>query len=150
MGQTRESASTFVLEFPIEAPDSAKFKDDFTALEQLEYWKTVKENFTEHNPSATISVGEDEWIAVVDWIQKHWDIIGGLSFLPRFNHVYRLAPYEVIDKERYDTLKRTFPDVDYSKILTYEKTDETEQKRELACAGGVCEIEVIPTEGVQS
>lgn len=147
VGQTTETASTFVLEFPVESPDSAKFKDDFAALEQLEYWKNVKLNYTEHNPSATISVGEDEWIGVVDWIQKNWDIIGGLSFLPRFDHVYRLAPYETIDKKRHEELRATFPNVDYSKLLTYEHTDETEQKKELACVGGVCDIDmVVPTE----
>ena len=143
VGQNADTASTFVLEFPIESPDSSKFKDDFSALEQLEYWKNVKLNFTEHNPSATISVGEDEWIAVVDWVQRNWDIIGGLSFLPRFDHVYRLAPYETIDKKQFDEMKANFPEIDYSKLVTYEKTDETEQKKELACVGGVCDVDMV-------
>lgn len=147
VGQNAENASTYVLEFPVESPDSAKFKDDFSALEQLEYWKIIKLNYTEHNPSATISVGEDEWIGVVDWIQKNWDIIGGLSFLPRFDHVYSLAPYETIDKKRYEELAASFPRIDYSKLMIYEHTDETEQKKELACVGGVCDIDmVMPTE----
>jgi ribonucleoside-diphosphate reductase alpha chain len=151
VGQTAEHASTYVLEFPVESPDSAKFKDDFSALEQLEYWKTVKLHYTEHNPSATISVGEDEWIGVVDWVQKNWDIIGGLSFLPRFDHVYRLAPYETIDAKRYAELRAAFPEVDYSKLVAYERTDETEQKKELACVGGVCDIDmVVPSETPQS
>jgi ribonucleoside-triphosphate reductase len=146
VGQMAESANTYVLEFPVEAPGDSVFKDDLTALEQLEYWKNVKVNYTEHNPSATISVGEDEWIGVVDWIQKNWDIVGGLSFLPRFDHVYRLAPYETIDKKRYEEMKAAFPVIDYSKLLMYEISDETEQKLELACAGGVCEIETVPRE----
>lgn len=147
VGQTEENATTYVLEFPVEAPGDAKCKDDFSALDQLEYWKRVKENYTEHNPSATISVGEDEWIGVVDWIQRNWNIIGGLSFLPRFDHVYRLAPYETIDKKRYEELSAQLPSVDYSKLIVYERTDETEQKRELACAGGTCEIDsIVPLE----
>ena len=145
VGQSADNATTYVLEFPIESPSDSKFKDDFSAIEQLEYWKTVKINFTEHNPSATISVGEDEWITVVNWIQENWDIIGGLSFLPRFDHVYQLSPYEAIDKERYDELTAAFPEIDYSKLLAYERTDETEQKRELACAGGACELEAVPS-----
>jgi ribonucleoside-diphosphate reductase alpha chain len=140
VGQSDENATTFVLDFPVASPKSTAFKDDITALQQLEYWKVVKLNYTEHNPSATISVGEDEWIGVVDWLQKNWDIIGGLSFLPRFDHVYRLAPYESIDKKRYEELAAAFPEIDYSKLVAYERTDETEQKRELACAGGACEI----------
>lgn len=147
VGQTMENATTFVLEFPVKAPSNAKFKDDFTALEQLEYWKQVKENYTEHNPSATISVGDDEWIGVVDWIQKNWDMVGGLSFLPRNDHVYRLAPYEEITKKRYEELSAKFPEIDYAKLVHYEKTDETEQKRELACAGGTCEIDAVMPEG---
>ncbi len=144
VGQSEGSANTFVLEFPIKAPDGSVFKNDLSALDQLEYWKTVKLNYTEHNPSATLSVGDDEWIGVVAWIEKFWDIIGGLSFLPRENHVYRLAPYEAIDEATYERLAAAFPQIDYSKLVTYERTDETEQARELACAGGTCEIEPIP------
>jgi len=143
VGQSIEEANTYVFEFPVKAPDhskEARFKDDLTALDQLEYWKRVKLNFTEHNPSATISVSEHEWIGVVDWIQKNWDIIGGLSFLPRANHVYRLAPYETITKEEYEERMSRFPTVDYSQLLAYERQDESDMKRELACAGGTCEI----------
>ncbi len=143
VGQSEENASTYVLEFPVEAPSGSVFKDDVTALEQLEYWKVVKLNYTEHNPSATISVSENEWIGVVDWIQKNWDIVGGLSFLPRFDHIYRLAPYETIDKKRYEELVASFPSIDYAKLVTYERTDETEQKKELACVGGVCDIDMV-------
>lgn len=143
VGQSMDSANTYVFEFPIKAPDhskEARFKDDLTALEQLEYWKRVKLNFTEHNPSATISVGASEWIGVVDWIQKNWEIIGGLSFLPRTDHVYRLAPYEQITKEEYEARIKRFPKVDYSQLIAYERQDESDMKRELACAGGTCEI----------
>jgi hypothetical protein len=88
----------------------------------------------------TISVGEEEWIAVANWLYENWDMLGGLSFLPRSNHVYQLAPYEEITKEKYEELKKRFVNVDYSKLMTYELQDETEMKRELACAGGTCEI----------
>jgi len=143
VGQTEENATTFVFEFPVESPGNATFKDDLSAIDQLEYWKTVKLNFTEHNPSATISVGDDEWINVVGWIQKNWSIVGGLSFLPRSNHVYRLAPYETIDEKRYRELRAAFPDLDFSKLVNYERTDETEQKKELACVSGLCDIDVV-------
>jgi ribonucleoside-diphosphate reductase alpha chain len=67
-------------------------------------------------------------------------MIGGLSFLPREKHVYRLAPYEVIDEKTYNEMLKRFSHIDYSKIITYEKQDETEVKKELACAAGVCEV----------
>ncbi len=142
VGQSPEEANTFVLEFPVKAPEGAKTKDDISALDQLDHWKLVKTKYTEHNPSVTISVGEDEWLAVGNWVYEHWNIVGGLSFLPRSNHVYRLAPMEEINKERYDELMSRFPKIDYARLIQYERQDETEQKRELACAGGLCEIEV--------
>lgn len=140
VGQDKEDAATFVLEFPVKAPDGSVFKNDLSALEQLEHWKIVRAHFTEHNPSVTISVGENEWIAVADWLYKNWDIVCGLSFLPRDNHVYRLAPYEEIDEAKYETLRKHWEHVDFSKIMAYEKADEQDLKRELACVGGVCEI----------
>lgn len=140
VGQSMENATTFVLEFPVKAPAGSVFKDDLSAIDQLEHWKVVKMNYTEHNPSVTISVGEDEWIVVADWLYKNWDIIGGLSFLPRDNHVYQLAPYEAIDKNRYEELAERLKYIDYSKIITYEKKDELDIKKELACVAGVCEI----------
>jgi len=140
VGQTYENATTVVLEFPVKSPNGAICNKDLTAIDQLNHWKKVKEHYTEHNPSVTISVGDDEWIAVANWVFENWDLVGGLSFLPRSNHVYKLAPYEEITKEKFDEMKKTLGDLDFSKIMTYEKTDETEVKKELACAGGTCEI----------
>ncbi len=140
VGQTMENASTFVLEFPVKAPDGAICKDDVDAITQLEHWKVVKTNYTEHNPSVTVSVGDDEWLKVGNWVYENWDIVGGLSFLPRSNHVYRLAPYEAITKEKYEELLKQVSHIDFSKIVTYEKDDETEIKKELACVAGVCEV----------
>ena len=140
VGQTHDTANTFVLEFPMKAPEGAICKDDISAIDQLEHWKIVKVNYTEHNPSVTISVGENEWIQVAHWLYQNWDIVGGLSFLPRSNHVYQLAPYEAIDEKTYKDLISKMPDFDFSKIITYELKDETEAKRELACVSGVCDI----------
>lgn len=140
VGQSIEDATTFVLEFPVKAPEGAICKDDITALDQLEHWKVVKKHYTEHNPSVTISVGENEWITVANWIYENWNLVGGLSFLPRSNHVYKLAPYESITKEKYEELAAKVAHLDFSKIFTYEVEDETEAKREMACVAGLCEV----------
>ncbi|MCH7756677.1 ribonucleoside-triphosphate reductase [Patescibacteria group bacterium] len=141
VGQTLEGANTFVFDFPVKSPEGSVYKDDLSALDQLEYWKLVKTNYTEHSPSVTVSVGNDEWIGVANWLYENWDILSGLSFLPRSEHVYQLAPYEEIDEKRYRELVKQFKDVDYSKLITYELHDETEMKKELACVGETCEIE---------
>ena len=140
VGQTLENASTYVLEFPVKAPDGAICKDDINAITQLEHWKVVKQHYTEHNPSVTVSIGDDEWLRVANWVYENWDLVGGLSFLPRSNHVYQLAPYEAITKEKFEEMSKRLGNLDFSKIVTYEKDDETEVKRELACVGGLCEV----------
>lgn len=148
VGHTMESATTFVLEFPIKSPKSMVYRDDLSAIQQLEYWKMVKENYTEHNPSTTVSVGENEWLSVGNWVYENWDMVGGLSFLPRSNHVYRLAPYEEITAEHYEQLIAKFPKIDFSKLVLYERDDTTDVKKELACVSGVCEIDPVSSEVV--
>lgn len=145
VGQDLQTATTFVLEFPIQSPKSKAFKNDLTAIEQLDYWKMVKENYTEHNPSTTISVSDEEWLDVGNWVYKNWEMVGGLSFLPRSNHTYRLAPYEEITAEQYAEFAGKFPKIDFAKLVLYEKQDNTEVKKELACASGVCEVDFTPT-----
>ena len=142
VGQSMDSASTYILEFPIKAPAGSIFRNNMSAIEQLEYWKLVKEDYTEHNPSVTISVGKDEWIKVGNWIYENWDIVGGLSFLPREDedHVYKLAPYEEIDEKKYNEMVVAFPEIDFSQIIAYEGEDGTQGAKELACVSGVCEI----------
>jgi ribonucleoside-diphosphate reductase alpha chain len=143
VGQSLSSAITFVIEFPVKAPDGTLTKNDLTAMDQLEYWKKVKMNYTEHNPSVTISVGDNEWIEVANWLYENWDMLGGLSFLPREDAVYLLAPYEEITKERYEEMSAKMPQIDFSQILLYEREDATDVKKELACVGGICEIEDV-------
>src|SRR5262249_21673648 len=131
---------TMVLEFPIKAPEGAIVSKQVSALEMLSEWKRLKQHFTEHNPSVTIYVGDSEWMAVANFVYESWDIVGGLSFLLRNDDVYQLAPYEEITKEEYESRKKELGDIDFSKLLIYEKKDETIGAKELACAGGTCEI----------
>jgi len=90
VGQSEQSANTFVLDFPVKSPDGAICASDMTAIEQLEYWKKVKINYTEHNPSVTIYIKPDEWLQAAQWVWVNWEYISGLSFLPYSDHVYQL------------------------------------------------------------
>ena len=140
VGQSAESAVTYVIDFPVKAPPGSVFKDDISAFEQLTHWKLIKEHYTEHNPSVTVSVGKEEWLLVASWLYENWDMIGGLSFLPRSDHVYQLAPFEEITEERHGELIKRWENIDFSKIVSYERIDETQGAKELACASGTCEL----------
>jgi hypothetical protein len=105
----------------------------------------VKENYTEHNPSVTIAVAEDEWIDAVHWLYKNWDLLGGLSFLPKSKMVYQLSPFEEITADEYSMRTKNLPEIDFSHIVIYEREDATAGAKESACLGSICEID--PEEG---
>lgn len=145
VGQLEASATSFVFEFPMRAPTGCITRNDLDAQAQLEYWKTVKLNYTEHNPSVTVSVATDEWISTAHWIYDNWPIVGGLSFLPKSDSVYELAPYEEITEVEYQRRVASLPAVDFSYIVAYEKEDTTKGAKEFACVAGQCELD--PEEG---
>jgi ribonucleoside-diphosphate reductase alpha chain/ribonucleoside-triphosphate reductase len=101
VGQTLENCTTKVIEFPCKAP-AGKTKFDVTAIEQLENYKRMMDNFVDHNVSITVSVKEHEWDDVEEWVWNHWDEVVALSFLPLNDAFYELAPYEKITKEEYE------------------------------------------------
>lgn len=132
-----DTSMVWVFELPAKAPEGATVRHDITALDQLEYWKMWKLYWTEHNPSCTIYVGEDEWDQVHQWVRDNWDIIGGLSFLPRDNHVYQLAPYEEIDHVEY---ARRAGEIRWVGESLSMWAGEQAGSTDAACAGGFCEF----------
>ncbi len=140
IGEDVKHPTTWVLEFPVAAPDDAITRHDLDALGQLEMWKLFKENYTEHNVSMTVYVDETEWIDVLKWLNDNWKIVGGISFLPKTHHVYTLAPYEEISREEYERRLAAFPALDYSLLSTLETDDQTTGAKEYACVSGQCEI----------
>ena len=149
VGYSTANSSVAVLEFPIKAPDGAITRNEVSAIDLLEEWKKLKINYIEHNPSVTIYVGSDEWIKVANFVYENWDIVGGLSFLPRSEHVYQLAPYEEISKEEYEKRVKEIKHIDFSKLMYYEQEDNTIGAKEFACVSGVCSIDDVLAEEAQ-
>lgn len=142
-GQSYEKGNvhTLVFEFPQAAAEHSVCRNDMTALEMLEYWKMVKVNYTEHNPSVTISIRENEWESVGQWVYNNWSIAGGLSFLPYSDHTYTLAPYEDCSIEDYQNRSNAIGDLNYSNLVKYDYEDETDQMSVSACSGPMCSAE---------
>ncbi len=139
-GQTRENANTFVVHFPVKSPDKAITRNERTALEQCEYWLRNKLNYTEHNPSVTITYNPDEVLDIIKWTWENQDRIGGMTFLPAFDASFDQMPYQEISKEQYEKLATEFPEIDFSKIYRYEEEDYTTAAQELACMAGNCDV----------
>lgn len=140
VGETWENANTFVFDFPMKAPASSVFRDEETALQQLEYWLMIQKCWCEHKPSITVYVKEDEWLEIGSWVYKNWSYVSGISFLPFDGGVYQLAPYEEISEEQYEELIKKMPEIDFEKLTEYEREDATQGSREFACQGNSCEL----------
>lgn len=139
-GWTPDKVNTWVVSFPVAAPKNAITVEDVTAIDQLEHYKKIQKYWCEHNASITVYVKPEEWLTVGDWVYRNWDIVNGISFLPVSEHVYEQAPYEKITKEEYEKMAKTFPKIDYTQLSKYEKEDNTEGAKSLACQGGACEL----------
>jgi ribonucleoside-triphosphate reductase len=132
---------TTVFYFPIKAPKNAVVTSDLTAKDHLEMWRTYRNSWTEHNPSVTVNVKEDEWMGVGAWVYENFGNIGGVSFLPASDHTYKQAPYQSITKEEYDEAVSKMPkSIDWSKLSEYEKEDTTTGSQELSCTALSCEV----------
>jgi len=130
-----------VFSFPVKAPENSVFRTDMTAIEQLELWLSYQLFWTEHKPSVTITVKENEWFEVGAWVWKNLDNISGISFLPHSDHTYKQAPYQDCTEEEYEELLEKLPkSTNWSLLKNYEQEDNTAGSQTMACSGDSCEV----------
>ena len=133
---------TSIFSFPIKVNGTSIFRNDMSAIRQLELWKIYQDHWCEHKPSVTISVKESEWMEVGAWVYNNFDYMSGVSFLPFSEHTYKQSPYQDCNKKEYEGLLKKMPkNVEWDKLAEYEKMDTTISSQELACVGGFCEIQ---------
>lgn len=132
--------STYVFSFPVKGPSSGVYRDDRTAIQQLEHYLMYQKHWSEHNVSNTIYVKEDEWLEVGAWVFNNFDDLAGVSFLPHSNHSYKQAPYQECTEAEYEALLAVMPSFDWDALSEFEKDDATVNTKEYACTSGVCEI----------
>lgn len=132
--------STVVFSFPVKAPEHAVFRNERTAVEQLEHYLMFQDHWSEHNVSNTIYVKDKEWMEVGAWVYEHFDNIAGVSFLPHSDHSYQQAPYTECTKAEYESLLAKMPEFDWEALSDFERDDATVNVKELACTSGVCDI----------
>jgi ribonucleoside-diphosphate reductase alpha chain len=132
--------TTDIFSFPVQGPSHAVFRNDRSALEQLEHYLMVQTNWSEHNVSITVYVKDHEWMGVGDWVYQNFDKLAGVSFLPHSDHSYKQAPYQECSKEDYEALLARMPEFNWDDLAIFEQDDATVNTKELACTAGVCEV----------
>ena len=112
-----------------------------TAVEQLERYKLMMDNYVDHNCSVTISYDPSEVPEIIEWILTNWDTYVGVSFIYRNDPTktaedlgYAYLPQEVVTKETYDAYVATLGDVDLDGTNTFDELTDEE------CATGACPI----------
>lgn len=137
---------TAVISVPQKAPQGSILRTE-SALELLERVKRVHLDWVKpghrsgnntHNVSATVSIKENEWDIVGEWMWNNKEHYNGLSVLPYSDHTYIQAPFEDCTQEKYEEMFKTLSNIDLSGVV--EMDDATDLKGEAACAGGACEV----------
>ena len=112
-----------------------------TAIEQLERYRVVMENYVDHNCSITVSYDPKEVPEIVEWLHNNWDIYVGVSWLLRADPTksaedlgYKYLPQEVVTKYRYDEYVSKLRDIDFTDTESFEEITGEE------CSGGTCPI----------
>jgi len=135
-----------VIEIPQKAPEGAVLRTE-SPIDLLERVKWISDSWikvghrsghNQHNVSCTVSIKNNEWEDVGEWMWKNRDCYNGLAVLPYDDHSYKQAPFEDCDYLRYEKMMESLTEVDLSNIE--EVQDNTDLKGELACAGNSCEI----------
>ncbi len=137
-----------ILSIPLKAPEGAILRHE-SPIDLLERVKLFSQNWIKpghvegdnrHNVSATISIKDDEWETVGKWIWENREHYNGLSVIPYSGGTYVQAPFETIDETKYEELLKAMSEVDFNLDEVEEFMDNTTQKEEIACAGGICEL----------
>jgi len=135
-----------VISIPQKSPSNAIIRTEnvFNLLERVKNfsirWVRAGHNdgLNTHNVSATISIKEDEWGDVGEWMWMNRHYYNGLSVLPYDGGTYKQAPFETITKKQYEEMIKNLTNIDLTQVI--ENQDNTNLSGELACAGGQCEI----------
>jgi ribonucleoside-triphosphate reductase (thioredoxin) len=135
-----------IVSVPQRAPEGAITRSE-SAMDMLERIKTINKNWIKpghrkganmHNVSATVTIKQDEWPAVGEWLYENKEYFTALSFLPEDLGSYKQPPFETITKEEFEAAVSSLHAVDLSKVVEF--ADNTALMDQQACSGGACEI----------
>lgn len=144
MVKDQGSQNSYVFSIPIKAPEGSIFRNE-SAIEMLNRVKHFSEKWIRtghmsgsntHNVSCTISVKNEEWPLVIEWMVKNKDYYNGIALFPYNNTIYPQAPFEDIDENKYNEMVKLVRSIKIEEIE--EDQDNTEGKHAMACAGGHC------------
>ena len=142
-----KSHDTAVISIPQKAPEGSILRTE-SALELLQRIENFNMNWVKqghrkgdntNNVSATVSLKNEDWQPVGEWMWNNKDKYNGISVLPYDGGTYIQAPFEDCTKEQFETMIKDLNEIDLTKVI--EEDDNTTHSQEAACAGGSCSVE---------
>lgn len=135
-----------IITIPQQAPEGSILRTEevMELLERIKRFNTdwVRNGFRRgcnaNNVSATVSILENDWQRVGEWMWENKASYNGLSVLPFDSGNYKQAPFEDITREQFLKMENSLKQIDLTGV--YENEDETDHKAEAACAGGACQL----------
>jgi len=143
-----------VISIPQRAPEGAILRNE-SPLQLLErvarfnkHWVRHghRDGQNSHNVSVTVSVKNDEWGAVGEWMWEHRNDFNGISVLPHDGGNYVQAPFQDVtddqdqeskDKlELFTKLEDSLDRIDLTQVR--EEEDNTDLTGEIACGADGC------------
>jgi len=112
-----------------------------TAVNQLDSYKMLMDNYVDHNCSVTISYDPSEVKEIIEWLLENWDTYVGVSWIFRNDPTktakdlgYPYLPQEVITQEEYEDYVAELSEVDLSSTDLMDELDDPD------CATGACPV----------
>lgn len=145
-----------VITFCLEAPENAITREEVGAIDLLSKVLLTQKNWVKagtarpesspgllHNVSNTISVKDDEWDDVSEFIWSNRESFTGVAMLSATgDKAYVQAPHEAIvteeDEALWETYCSNYNPVDFTTLI--EEEDATVLKDIVACSGGSCDL----------
>ncbi len=135
-----------VIEVPQKAPEGSILRTEspLSLLERVRHFNVNwvraghRSGDNAHNVSCTISVKDDEWSLVGNWMWENRNTFNGISVIPYDGGTYIQAPFEDISEEEYERRVAHLNAVDLSNVR--EEEDTTDRAGEVACGAGGCEV----------
>jgi ribonucleoside-diphosphate reductase alpha chain len=137
---------TVCFRVPVKATGNGIVRENETAIDLLNRVKLVSKDWVHrghrtgdntHNVSVTVSIKENEWDEVGQWMWFNKDYYNGIAVLPYWGGTYKQAPFEEISEEEYNDWMSKVKPIDLSQV--FEEDDNVVFTDQAACAGGTCE-----------
>jgi len=112
-----------------------------SAVDQLNRYKMLMDNYVDHNCSITVSYDPSEIPEITEWLDTNWDTYVGVSWLLRVDPTksaedigYPYLPQEVVTKDAYEAYANTLKPINIDRGNSHDLIDAEE------CVGGVCPV----------